>query len=496
MSTDPTTIGRYQIVNRLGAGGMGSVYLARDPDLDRLVAIKLVKDDLSDDPDLRERFSREARSAARLRHPNIVTIFDIGEERGQPFIAMEYLHGESLLDIVRKRTPLDVSLVLRWMEDLCAGLAHAHQAGIVHRDIKPANMMIDQDGLLKVVDFGIARLGDSQVTRDGVLVGTINYMSPEQIQGKGADARSDIFAVGAVFYELLTLRQAFPGGLHDGLYNRICTDPIEPLRAICPDLDQDVIRIVDLALQKDRDARYQDLTAMKADIARVRHHLGADAGPTTIIRQDEATSTIARGSSPRATSGPGSGPRPGDSGRSGQHSAAETNRARDSAEDDELRQQHRKAGLFIDAAEIAFAQRDYTRTSALLDDAERLSPSVPGLEKLRTETAAAIAAADEASRRSGDVDRALGAARRAFDRGEFAAARDYVGRALALDPANWAAQSLSVRLQTREPAREGRGQVASSAGSPRPSGGRLWVTVLIIMTIVAAVILAVTQFTR
>jgi len=222
VSTQPSTIGRYQVVRRIGAGGMGSVFLARDPDLDRPLAIKVVKDDLTDDPELRERFVREARSAARLRHPNIITVFDIGEIEGRPFIAMEFIPGESLADLIRRRGRLDVPRVLGWMDQLCAGLGHAHKAGIVHRDIKPGNLMVDPDGVLKIVDFGIARLGDSNLTREGMLVGTANYMAPEQLMGRSLDHRLDIFAVGAVFYELLTLNRAFPGTIADGLFNRIC----------------------------------------------------------------------------------------------------------------------------------------------------------------------------------------------------------------------------------------------------------------------------------
>lgn len=261
---------------------MGTVFLARDPELDRELAIKLVKDDLTDDPELRERFSREARSAARLRHPNIVTVFDIGEQDGCPFIAMEYLSGESLSDKLKQRELIPLPQILAWMESLCLGLAHAHKAGIVHRDIKPANVMVDADGALKIVDFGIARLADSQMTREGVLVGTINYMSPEQILGRPPDHRADIFAVGAVFYELLAGRKAFPGTIADGLFTRLCQDEPEPLAQFRPGLDPEVVAIVSYALAKDPDARYQDLATMARDIAMVRARTGpaADASDT------------------------------------------------------------------------------------------------------------------------------------------------------------------------------------------------------------------------
>src|SRR5688572_4468403 len=160
---------------------MGSLYLARDPGLDRLVAIKLLREECRDDPELRERFIREARSVARLRHPNIVVVFDVGEDDGRPFMAMEYIAGETLTHVLRRRPPLPLARRIGLVEELCAGLAHAHSAGIVHRDIKPANIMLDAEGVLKILDFGIARLANSGMTQDGMLMGSVNYMSPEQV---------------------------------------------------------------------------------------------------------------------------------------------------------------------------------------------------------------------------------------------------------------------------------------------------------------------------
>jgi len=268
--TPPSTIGRYQIVRRLGAGGMGTVYLARDPELDRQVAIKLVKDDLTDDPELRARFSREARAAARLSHPNIITIFDIGEDGGRPFIAMEYVEGESLADMIRRQALLTLDQILGYMQALCDGLAHAHRAGIVHRDVKPANVLVGLDGTVKIVDFGIARRGDSQLTRNGVLLGTLNYMAPEQVQGRGVDARSDQFAVGCVFYEVLTFGRAFSGSVTNGLMGRIVHADPPALAQLVPDLPRDVIAIVETALQKDPERRFPDLSVMAKDVADAR----------------------------------------------------------------------------------------------------------------------------------------------------------------------------------------------------------------------------------
>ena len=161
---------------------MGDLYLGRDPMLDRFVAIKMLKAGSTAD-DLRERFAREARSAARLAHVNIVTIYDVGEHEGQPYIAMEYVLGETLLEKIRRRSDLPLATKLQYVDELCAGLAHAHRAGIIHRDIKPANLIVAAEGTLKILDFGIARLADSSMTQSGMMLGTLNYMSPEQISG-------------------------------------------------------------------------------------------------------------------------------------------------------------------------------------------------------------------------------------------------------------------------------------------------------------------------
>jgi TonB family protein len=275
--TAPTAagfIGRYQVLEKIGDGGMGSLYLARDPAIDRLVAIKLLRRGFDTDP-LRERFAREARAAGRLRHTHIVTIFDVGEHEGDPFIAMEFLAGETLAELIRQGARLSLSRRLELIEELCDGLAYAHRAGLVHRDIKPANLMVDADGVLKILDFGIVRVDESGITQSGVLVGTINYMAPEQVLGTGVDHRSDIFAVGLVAYELLSGRQAFPGSMRDGLLHRIPSAAMEPLARLVPGLDSEVIAIVEQAVRKDPADRYQDLVRMRNDLARVRIRIKA-----------------------------------------------------------------------------------------------------------------------------------------------------------------------------------------------------------------------------
>src|SRR5262245_57500962 len=283
-------IGRYEIQHRLGKGGMGSLYLARDPGLDRLVAIKLLKEDYLEDQEFRERFSREARALARLRHPNIVVVFDFGEHEDRPFMAMEYIDGETLRQRLVRIPPLKLALGLAIVEDLCAGLASAHDAGIVHRDIKPDNIMMDRQGVLKLLDFGIARTAHAesthQMTQPGMIMGTYNYMSPEQLLGEAVDKRSDIFAVGAVLYQVIAREQAFPGAF-GAVYHRVLTAGPVPLKERVPDVDPMLVRIVMRALERDPGDRFQDANEMKLELSRARRHLAERAGAV-----DDAHETV------------------------------------------------------------------------------------------------------------------------------------------------------------------------------------------------------------
>jgi predicted Ser/Thr protein kinase len=277
---DLQTIAKYQIRGLLRRGGMGALYLAYDPELERQVVIKLLRDDI-EDPSVRERFSREAKAVARLRHPNVVTIFEYGIHDGKQYIVMEYIPGETFADLIRRRAVLSLERKLELMEGVCAGLAYAHAAGIVHRDIKPANLMLDVDGNSKVLDFGIAQTGAATLTLEGNLIGTLNYMSPEQLMSGRGDIRSDVFAVGAVLYELIAYQQAFPGDLSDGLAARIVHSEPSPLATLCPDLRPGLLRTAAKALDKRPEERYQDLTALKSDLARMRELIRTEQ-PTAI----------------------------------------------------------------------------------------------------------------------------------------------------------------------------------------------------------------------
>jgi hypothetical protein len=269
-----TQVGRYEIQRRLGRGGMGSVYVAHDPVLGRMVAIKMFHGDL-DVPDARERFSREARASAALSHPNIVTVFDFGEFASQPYIVMEYVPGETLANLIRRKTPITIADKLRWIEELCAGAGYAHQMSVVHRDIKPANLMIDRSGRLKILDFGIARmLGIASNT--AVMIGTPGYMAPEQITGEPVDHRSDQFSIGVVFYELLAYAEPFPGDTLPMITHRIVHEEPTPLEQVAPDLAPDIVAIVRQAMRKRSAERFKDADALRIAVARVRRRYESD----------------------------------------------------------------------------------------------------------------------------------------------------------------------------------------------------------------------------
>jgi serine/threonine protein kinase len=291
-----TQVGRYEIQRKLGRGGMGAVYVAHDPVLGRMVAIKVFAGDL-DLPDARERFSREARAAAALSHPNIVTIYDFGEYDSQPFIVMEYVAGETLAGFIRRKTPVTMADKVRWMEELCAGAGYAHQMQLVHRDIKPANLIIDRSGRLKILDFGIARmLGLASNT--SVMIGTPGYMAPEQITGDPVDHRADQFSIGVVFYELLAGTEAFPGDTIPMITHRILNEEPVPLGRLAPDAPPELITIIQRTLRKNAADRYPDTEALRSVIARVRRdtsNQGWNFNTIPVTRETPSPATAGRG---------------------------------------------------------------------------------------------------------------------------------------------------------------------------------------------------------
>ena len=294
MPDHPTFVGRYRVVKRLSSGGMGVLYLARDPAIDRTVAVKVAR---VRDAALRQRFVREARAAGRLRHRNIVTIFDVGEQDGEPFIAMEYVPGPTLAEIVQRNVPLPILQRLRMMRELCDGLAHAHAAGIVHRDIKPANLIAREDsGSLTILDFGIARLSDSTLT-GAAMLGTLHYMAPEQIDGRGVDHRCDIFSAGVVFYEMLSYRRAFGGDTTTGVMYKIAHETPVPLSELVPELDPALIDLVGRAIAKRAEDRYQQFDEMLAELDTVMSRIERDFNEphaTVLIRKEDPAAVVER----------------------------------------------------------------------------------------------------------------------------------------------------------------------------------------------------------
>jgi len=258
---------------------MGSVYVAHDPVLGRMVAIKVFLSDL-DLPDAVDRFTREARSAAALNHTNIVTIHDYGEFSSQPYIVMEYVQGETLTEIIRRKAPVAVAQKLCWLEDLCAGVAYAHSHGVIHRDIKPTNLMVDRSGRLKILDFGIARMLGTLASNATALIGTPGYMAPEQILGGTIDFRSDLFSIGVVSYELLSYTEAFPGETLPAITHKILSQDPLPLRQLVADIDPQLVGVVERSLRKSAEERFTDAEALRTAIGRLRREAENDNGMT------------------------------------------------------------------------------------------------------------------------------------------------------------------------------------------------------------------------
>jgi serine/threonine protein kinase/polyhydroxyalkanoate synthesis regulator phasin len=245
---------------------MGVVFQGRDPSIGRLVAVKTITRGIADNPDLLERFRREAQAAGSLQHPNIVTIYEMAEFEGTPFIAMEYLEGESLEKKIDARARLPLVHKLGWLVQACRALDYAHRRGVIHRDVKPANIMVTSEGVVKVVDFGIARITDTAKTQTGVLLGTLSYMAPEQVRGQHADQRSDVWALGVVMYELLTSRRPFDRENHAALLMDILNESPRPIAESLPDCPPALENVVQRALQKDPAQRYQTMEALLVDL--------------------------------------------------------------------------------------------------------------------------------------------------------------------------------------------------------------------------------------
>lgn len=266
-------IDKYQIISMLGKGAMGIVYHAFDPVVKRDVAIKFLSSLDTEETELISRFEREARLAGGLRHPNVVTIYDLGHWEGRPYIVMEYIVGRDLEAVIKEKQPLNAEQRIEIILQICKGLDAAHQKGIIHRDIKPANIRIQEDNTVKIMDFGIARMGTSQLTRSGYIIGTLQYMSPEQISGEQLDPRTDLFSTGVIAYELFTYLNPFSGGAAVDIMYRILNVKPKPIDNLPEDYGSELNQIILRAIEKNRDVRYQTARDMAQDLEEVLFYL-------------------------------------------------------------------------------------------------------------------------------------------------------------------------------------------------------------------------------
>jgi serine/threonine-protein kinase len=285
-------IAQYQILEQLGSGGMGDIYKAQDLRLNRVVAIKVLSQASAGDPERRRRFILEAQAASALNHPNIITIHDIISLDNSEYMVMEYVQGQTLVDLIPKGG-LRMPLALKYAVQMTEALAAAHQAGIVHRDLKPANVMVTENGLVKILDFGLAKLTDAgpvatigadqtqtlakaPLTVEGSIIGTVSYMSPEQAQGRKVDTRSDIFSFGVVLYEMVTGARAFGGDNAVSTLSAILRDEARPITEVAPDVPPQIEQVVKRCLRKNPDDRWQSMQDVRAALAALKHE--SDSG--------------------------------------------------------------------------------------------------------------------------------------------------------------------------------------------------------------------------
>ncbi|MFI5183042.1 MAG: protein kinase [Vicinamibacteria bacterium] len=292
------TIGRYEILDKLGEGAMGVVYRARDTSLGRVVALKMLSTEIGDDDELHQRFRREAEAIGRLSHPHIVSVYDLGEADGRAYMAMELLDGEDLRALIETRA-IGLPEKVRIMAEICDGVGYAHSRGVVHRDIKPANILVTGAGRVKLLDFGLARVATREtITRRGVILGTPDYMSPEQAMGRPLDHRTDIFSSGAVFYEFLTCQKPFRGKtLHSVLYQIISESP-EPVLTLNPEAPARLAAIVHRMLRKEAPLRPASMEVVGAELREIHGALrrsgarSAVTWPAEVAPADESRGSV------------------------------------------------------------------------------------------------------------------------------------------------------------------------------------------------------------
>ena len=512
-----TRLGPYEVTAKIGQGGMGEVYKATDTRLGRTVAIKLLPPDFAHDQDRRTRFEREARAISKLNHPNICTLYDIGEHEGQPFLVMEVIRGLTLQERLRGR-PLKTVDVLDLAAQLADALDVAHAEGIIHRDIKPENIIVTARGQAKLLDFGLAKqaperraLSDAgerfdaptmppeQLTEPGSAVGTVSYMSPEQARGETLDQRTDLFSLGAVLYEMVTGRQAFEGPTAAVVFDQILNQaPVAPVH-LDPDVPPKLQDVISNALEKDRELRYQHAADLRADLKRVKRDLESGRSATVSV----ATATgVARGGT--AVSSQALPPGPRKVADEAWPATAPSQSAIDQMSPTMPAARARRTWLFLGGAAALIAvllvallgprsgEQDATTVAEIGELADALARSQLALATTNLASknyAGAIATADvvlataaghpeatrirnEARAALRDVERLLGEARRSLEDGNTQQAGEAVASALQINPSDSMGQQLQAVLNAAaagrtEPVRQER-STAPPAAAPAP----------------------------
>ena len=433
-SNVPEKIGKYDVIDVIGRGGMGVVYKAIDPHLDRTVAIKMITTGFAENPTQLKRFFVEAKSLASLVHPNIVTVYDLGDFNGNPYLVMQYLEGEDLDSALKAKRQLSLLDKTNIIIQVCEGLGYAHQRNVIHRDIKPANIMLCRDSAIKIFDFGIAKMGDQNITRNASqIVGTLNYMSPEQVNGHPVDGRTDLFSAGVVLYQLITNRLPFEGESTTNTLLKITREPPPPLKDFLaiypPELEAVVLR----ALAKDREERYQSADEMAFDLHQIQGHLKQELIDSNM---EEVAVLMERSDLYKSKD------RLMQVLKIDHQNTRANSLLRDVLGKIQRQEVNTQVTKLRERAEAALAQNQYPIAQECLERALSLDKNNTGVQRLREEVR-------QAAERAEKLQQALKTAEAAHSEGKLDAAKEAVAEALKLAPDDAQAKTLD-RLIERD----------------------------------------------